>query len=62
MPAIMKGWVDRVLTNGFGYGTSRGWKRYGDGRLAGKRAMAIVTTGAAEAICPTAVSTAVSKT
>lgn len=48
MPAIMKGWVDRVLTNGFGYGSSRGWKRYGDGTLAGKRAMAVVTTGAAE--------------
>lgn len=48
MPAIMKGWVDRVFTNGFGYGSSRGWKRYGDGRLAGKRAMAVVTAGAAE--------------
>ena len=48
VPAIMKGWMDRVLTNGFGYGASRTWKRYGDGVLAGKRAMVVVTTGAAE--------------
>src|SRR5690606_4442214 len=27
MPAIMKGWVDRVFTNGFGYGATRTWKR-----------------------------------
>lgn len=49
MPAIMKGWADRVLTNGFGYGTTRAWKRYGDGELAGKRAMIVVTAGAGEA-------------
>jgi NAD(P)H dehydrogenase (quinone) len=49
VPAIMKGWMDRVFTNGFGYGTSRAWKRYGDGLLAGKRAMIVVTTGAADA-------------
>ncbi|MCC3765226.1 NAD(P)H-dependent oxidoreductase [Glycomyces sp. TRM65418] len=49
VPAIMKGWMDRVFTNGFGYGTSRSWPRYGDGVLAGKRAMVVVTTGAAEA-------------
>jgi NAD(P)H dehydrogenase (quinone) len=49
VPAIMKGWMDRVLTYGFGYGASRDWKRYGDGVLAGKRAMIVVTTGAAEA-------------
>lgn len=49
VPAIMKGWMDRVFTNGFGYGTSRAWKRYGDGLLAGKRAMVVVTTGAADA-------------
>lgn len=46
MPAIMKGWVDRVFTNGFGYGATRTWKRYGEGRLAGRRAMIVVTTGA----------------
>jgi NAD(P)H dehydrogenase (quinone) len=49
VPAIMKGWMDRVFANGFGYGTSRAWKRYGDGVLRGKRAMVVVTTGAAEA-------------
>lgn len=48
VPAIMKGWFDRVFTNGFGYGTSRDWPRFGDGVLKGKRAMVIVTTGAAE--------------
>ncbi len=48
MPAIMKGWIDRVFTNGFGYGATHAWKRYGDGRLTGKRAMTVVTTGAAE--------------
>jgi NAD(P)H dehydrogenase (quinone) len=48
MPAIMKGWADRVFTNGFGYGASRTWKRYGEGRLAGRRAMLLVTTGAGE--------------
>ncbi|MQM28552.1 NAD(P)H-dependent oxidoreductase [Glycomyces albidus] len=48
VPAILKGWIDRVFTNGFGYGTSRDWPRFGDGVLAGKRAMVLVTTGAAE--------------
>ena len=48
MPAIMKGWVDRVLTNGFGYGTTRSWKRYGEGVLAGRRGMVVVTAGAGE--------------
>jgi NAD(P)H dehydrogenase (quinone) len=46
VPAIMKGWMDRVLTNGFGYGDNRVWKRYGEGTLEGKRAMLLVTTGA----------------
>lgn len=49
VPAIMKGWFDRVFTNGFGYSPSRDWPRFGDGVLKGKRAMVIVTTGAAEA-------------
>ena len=48
VPAIMKGWMDRVFASGFGYGTSRTWKRYGDGVLAGKRAMIVTTTGAAD--------------
>lgn len=54
MPAIMKGWVDRVYSYGFGYGigehSDQRWgDRYGDGTLAGKRAMLMVTTGGWEA-------------
>ena len=50
MPAILKGWVDRVYAYGFGYGvgehSEKRWgDRYGEGRLAGKRAMLIVTAG-----------------
>lgn len=49
MPAMLKGWVDRVFTHGFGYGTGRvNRARYGDGKLAGRRAMLSVTIGAAE--------------
>ncbi|NJP67185.1 NAD(P)H-dependent oxidoreductase [Streptomyces spiramenti] len=42
-PAILKGWFDRVLVKGFGYGTG---SRYGAGALAGKRALTVVTAGA----------------
>lgn len=42
MPAIMKGWVDRVLTAGFAYGDGK-W--YDDGGLKGRKAMIAVTTG-----------------
>ncbi|MCA8089446.1 NAD(P)H-dependent oxidoreductase [Burkholderia anthina] len=50
MPAIMKGWVERVYAYGFAYGvgehSDRHWgDRYGEGSFAGKRAMVIVTTG-----------------
>ena len=50
MPAIMKGWFDRVYAYGFGYGVgehsdARWGDRYGEGMLAGKRAMLVVTTG-----------------
>ncbi len=50
MPAILKGWVDRVYAYGFAYGvgelSDRHWgDRFGEGTLAGKRAMLIVTTG-----------------
>src|SRR5579859_2918430 len=50
LPAILKGWVDRVFSYGFGYGvgehSERRWgDRYGEGTLAGKRAMLIVTAG-----------------
>jgi len=50
MPAILKGWVDRVFAYGFAYGvgehSEKRWgDRYGEGRLSGKRAMLIVTAG-----------------
>ncbi|MEV0402355.1 NAD(P)H-dependent oxidoreductase [Actinoallomurus sp. NPDC050550] len=49
MPAILKGWVDRVLTYRFGYGTGKvGRALYGDGTLAGRRAMLSLTIGADE--------------
>ncbi|MEV1292101.1 NAD(P)H-dependent oxidoreductase [Pseudonocardia sp. NPDC049635] len=48
MPAILKGWVDRVFVEGFAYGV-RGpdgrTRRYGDGLLAGKRALVVTTAG-----------------
>lgn len=49
-PAILKGWFDRVLVKGYGYGvtdpaTGR-TRRYGDGMLAGRRALVVVTVGA----------------
>ncbi|MGI5147245.1 NAD(P)H-dependent oxidoreductase [Plantactinospora sp. CA-294935] len=48
MPAILKGWFDRVWHQGYAYGF-RGpggeWIGYGDGFLAGKRALAVVTMG-----------------
>lgn len=50
MPAIMKGWVERVYAYGFAYGVgehsdARWGDRYGEGSLKGKRAMLVVTTG-----------------
>lgn len=50
MPAILKGWVERVYAYGFGYGvgehSDRRWgDRYGEGTFIGKRAMLIVTAG-----------------
>ncbi|MEV2218645.1 NAD(P)H-dependent oxidoreductase [Nocardia vinacea] len=53
MPAILKGWVDRVFTYHFAYGVgehsdTRYGDRYGEGTLAGKRAMLSVTIGGRE--------------
>ncbi|PWC60489.1 NAD(P)H dehydrogenase [Azospirillum sp. TSH7] len=50
MPAILKGWIDRVYAYGFAYGVGehsdhRWGDRYGEGTFSGKRAMLIVTTG-----------------
>ncbi|QTO22177.1 NAD(P)H-dependent oxidoreductase [Burkholderia seminalis] len=50
MPAIMKGWFERVYAYGFAYGVGEHsdthWgDRYGEGRMTGKRAMVVVTTG-----------------
>jgi NAD(P)H dehydrogenase (quinone) len=50
MPAILKGWVDRVFSYGFAYGVGehneKHWgDRYGEGVFAGKRAMVITTAG-----------------
>lgn len=50
MPAIMKGWVDRVYAHGLAYGVgehsdARWGDRYGEGTFAGKRAMLVVTAG-----------------
>jgi putative NADPH-quinone reductase len=55
MPAILKGWVDRVFAYGFAYGVGehsdqRWGDRFGEGTLLGKRAMLIVTTGGGRSI------------
>nr|WP_276584011.1 NAD(P)H-dependent oxidoreductase [Pseudomonas sp. RIT-PI-AD] len=47
MPAIMKGWVDRVWAYGLAYGYEGAGNayRYGDGGFAGKRALLAVSVG-----------------
>ncbi|MDO8704704.1 MAG: NAD(P)H-dependent oxidoreductase [Sulfuricaulis sp.] len=42
VPAIMKGWIDRVFVNGVVYGTGR---RMDAGGLKGRKAMMTITTG-----------------
>lgn len=44
MPAILKGWVDRVFSRGFAYSAGR---KYESGHFKGKRAMLCLTTGTA---------------
>jgi NAD(P)H dehydrogenase (quinone) len=43
VPAMMKGWIDRVFVNGTVYGG--GGKRFDGGGLQGRRAMLAMTTG-----------------
>lgn len=50
LPAILKGWIEQVYACGFAYGVGEHsdvhWgDRYGEGTLAGKRAMLVVTAG-----------------
>jgi NAD(P)H dehydrogenase (quinone) len=49
MPAMLKGWIDRVFECGFAYDvvdpTTGRARKYGDGGLAGRRALAVVTAG-----------------
>jgi NAD(P)H dehydrogenase (quinone) len=48
LPAIMKGWIDRVFVNGGVYG---GGRRYDSGGLAGRRAMVVTSTAAYPDMC-----------
>ncbi|MCC8979215.1 NAD(P)H-dependent oxidoreductase [Bradyrhizobium acaciae] len=50
VPAIMKGWIDRVFVNGAIYGSGR---RYDTGGLAGRRAMVVTSTAAYPGMCAT---------
>lgn len=47
MPAIMKGWFDRVWARGLAYGYKNAGNahRYGEGGFAGKRALLAVSVG-----------------
>lgn len=60
-PAMLKGWIDRVFERGFAYdvpdpATGRN-RKYGDGGLAGRRALAVVTAGdRANSISPRGIS------
>ena len=43
-PAILKGWFDRVFTNGFAFRTKNGW----EGLLSGRKAIVLQTAGGSE--------------
>ena len=48
MPAMLKGWFDRVFVNGFGFGLQDDAglpRKYGDGGLVGRRVLAVITAG-----------------
>jgi NAD(P)H dehydrogenase (quinone) len=47
MPAMLKGWIDRVFMTGFAWDFG---KMYAQGLLAGKKGMLSVTTGGDEAV------------
>jgi NAD(P)H dehydrogenase (quinone) len=47
MPAILKGWIDRVFSRGFAYSAGR---KYDSGHFKGKRAMVCLTTGTASTL------------
>jgi len=47
MPAILKGWFDRVFVQGFVVDLEKG-RLYGEGLLKGKKAMIVATTGATQ--------------
>lgn len=48
MPAVLKGWVDRVFTQGFAYGLhdeDGQPRKFGDGAFAGKRGLVVTAAG-----------------
>lgn len=47
MPALLKGWIDRVFSRGFAYAAGCKYER---GRFKGKRAMLCITTGTASTL------------
>ncbi|MDB4292756.1 NAD(P)H-dependent oxidoreductase [Maribacter sp.] len=50
MPAILKGWVDRVLAYGVAYGGDH--KMGSEGRFKGSKAMCVITTGSPASTLP----------